>query len=265
MQISWNFFALLAKIPKIVVILLVLYVFIQICRSFFLRCFSVNGNSFFKNLYDFFDPYHQSVLFYRYRWFSFIIIIIATYLLCKTYIPAKMLSYEKGMYAAQSLLNNHLTYFINYLVHENLGHNMFCSFTPRWFCYFSGDFIQILFPCIIYFFALQLRGGLFFTPAILYWLSSAFYSAGIYSSDAAASKLALTSSDMVSDAAAGTVKGDWYYILAPFEALDYATTIGMILEIMACFVFVMAIYSFVEYIRRLSRTDITYEVNKSGE
>ena len=101
---------------------------------------------------------------------------------------------------------------------------------------------------------------MFFSPALLFWLSTTFYEAGIYASDAAASKLALTMSDMVTDAAAGTVKGDWYYTLTPFNALDYGPLIGMILEIIACIIFALAIYSAVEYFRRLTqiKTPDTY-------
>ena len=64
---------------------------------------------------------------------------------------------------------------------------------------------------------------------------------------------------MVTDAAAGTVKGDWHYILKPFNALDYAPIIGQILEVIACFIFAMAICSLVEYIRRLTNDGIQYD------
>ena len=110
---------------------------------------------------------------------------------------------------------------------------------------------------------MQLRGGLFFSPVLLYWISTTFYEAGIYASDAAASKLALTSSDMVSDfTAGGTVKGDWYYILDPFNALNHAETIGMVLEVIACIIFAFAIYSAAEYIRRLTQTGVQYDSYK---
>ena len=257
MQVTWNFFAFLAKLPKIIAFLVILYILIKVFRAFIRDCFSYGEDSFLKRIVNFLDPYHQSIFCYKYRWFSFLIIIGITYLLCKIYIPPTMLSYEKGMYAASSILNNPITYFFNYIVHENLGHNMFCTFGQNWFCYFAGNFIETLVPIIIYLFSLQLRGGLFFSPALLFWISTTFYEAGIYASDAQASKLALTMSDMVSEAAAGTVKGDWYYTLSHFHILNHAETVGLILEIISCLVFALAIYSAVEYFKRLTQDGIT--------
>ena len=259
MQTTFNFFALLAKLPKFIAFLVILYLIIKVIMAFSRDCMGYSEDSFLKRVYNFFDPYHQSIFCYHYRWFSFFIIIGLTYLLCKIYIPPQMLSYEKGMYAAPSILNNTITYFFNYLVHENLGHNMFCTFGQNWFCYFSGNFIETLVPIIIYLFSLQLRGGLFFSPFLLFWISTTFYEAGIYASDAAASKLALTMSDMVTDAAAGTVKGDWYYTLTHFHILKYAEIVGFVLEVIACFIFVMALYSVVEYIKHLTSDGIQYD------
>ncbi len=259
MQTAFNFFGLLAKLPKIIVFIVILYILVKVIRAFVRDCFSYSEEPFWKNVYNFFDPYHQSIFSYQYRWFSFLIIIGLTYLLYKIYIPPEMASYEKGMYAASSILNNPITYFLNYIVHENLGHNMFCTFGQNWFCYFSGNFIETLVPCIIYLFSLQLRGGLFFSPALLFWISTTFYEAGIYASDAAASKLALTMSDMVSEAVAGTVKGDWYYTLTHFHILEKAETVGLTLEIIACIIFALAIYSAIEYFRRLARNDMSAE------
>ncbi|MCR5504180.1 MAG: hypothetical protein K6E94_01180 [Elusimicrobiaceae bacterium] len=128
---------------------------------------------------------------------------------------------------------------------------MFCVFGSNWFCYFSGSFIEVLFPSILYLFSLRLRGGLFLSPGLLYWIATALYSAGVYASDGAANRFSLVASDMVSDSAAGVMKGDWYYILQPFKALDYAEKVGMIFEICACIVLALAVYSIIEYVRRL--------------
>ena len=256
MQTTFNFFFFLSQIPKIIVFLAFVYVAIKVFLAFIGECINTEEGSFFKNVYNFFDPHHQSIFCYKPWWIYIPLIIGLTVLFCKIYIPPEMLSSEKGMYSAPSIIDNTITYFISYLIHENLGHNMFCTFGDNWFCAFSGDFMQILVPSIIYLFSLQLRGGLFFSPIILYWLSSAIYDAGIYASDALASQLALTSSDMITDhAAGGAVKGDWYYILGPFDALNYGETIGTILEVIACFVFALAIYSLFEYFRRLIMDD----------
>ena len=259
MQTSWNFFYFLSKLPYLFVLLAMAYVFIKVCKSFFEHCFSYSEDPFFRRLYNFFDPYHQSFFCYKYKWFTILLLIGAIYLLCKNYIPPEYIKTEKGMYVKDSIMYNTITYFIDYITHEMLGHNTFCPITPQWFCYFSGSFVQILLPVIVYLFSLQLRGGLLFSPAILYWLSSSFYHVGIYSSDALVSRLALTSSDMVTDHAAGIVKGDWYYILGPFNALDYAETIGMVFEVVACIMLAFAIYSFIEYSRRLIYNEIRYD------
>ncbi len=257
MQTSWNFFYLLGKLPYIFALIVIGYIFVKVLKAFWERCFSYGEGSVLKQAYNFFDPYHQGIFCYKYKWYSILLLIGAIYLLCKIYIPPEMIPGKCGIYPAQSILSNHITYFINYILHEMLGHNVFCQISSYWFCTLSGDLTQVLVPAAIYLFSLQLRGGLLFTPVIFYWLSCAVYSAGIYASDAAASQLCLTSSDMVTDHAAGTVKGDWYYILGPFDALDYAETIGMIFEIIACIIFVLAIYSAIEYIRRLMQDDLT--------
>ena len=256
MQTTWNFFVFLGKIPKIIAFLVILYIVIKIIKAFIRDCFGPSENSFFKNVYNFFDPYRQSIFSYKYRWFSFLIIIVLTYLLCKIYIPPELLETPKGLTVPINIFCNPISYFFNYIVHENLGHNMLGRLGPRWWAAFAGNFTETLVPCVIYLFSLQLRGGLFFSPILLYWISTTFYEAGIYVSDATTSKLALTMSDMVTDAAAGTVKGDWYHVLGHFNALNYAETIGMILEIIACFIFVLAIYSVIEYFTYLIRNNM---------
>ena len=256
MQASFNFFALLAKLPKIVVLIVILYILFKVLRAFVRDCFSYSEEPFLKNVYNFFDPYHQSIFCYKYGWFSILLIIGLIYLLCKIYIPPQLTETPKGLAYPSNIFCNPITYFFNYIIHENLGHNMFCSFGQNWFCYFAGNFTETLVPCIIYMFSLQLRGGLFFSPVLLFWISTTFYEAGIYASDAAAGKLFLTMSDMVTDASAGTVQGDWYYTLTHFHILEKAPTVGLILEITACLLFALAIYSAVEYFRRLTQAGI---------
>ena len=262
MQTTYNFFSFLGKLPYLFALLVMAYILVKVFKAFWEHCFSYSEDSFFRRFYNFFDPYHQSFFCYKHKWYSILLLIGVIYLLCKIYIPPEMLSYKNSIYPAHSIMNSHIIYFIDYLTHEMLGHNTFCPITPQWFCSFSGSFIQILFPVTVYLFSLQLRGGLLFSPVILYWLSNSFYSVGIYASDALASKLALTSSDMVTDHAAGVVKGDWYYILGPFNALDYATIIGTVFEVIACIIFALALHSLIEYTRRLVYNDISYDSYK---
>ena len=251
MQAMFNFYIFLSKLPKICVFMFIVYLFVKVLRAFIRDCITEREGPFLSSVYNFFDPYKQSIFCYKNKLIALILLVGVTFILYKIYVPPEYLSYEKGMYAAQSLMYNHLTYFVSYLIHENLGHNMFCTFGQGWLCYFSGDFMQVLVPCIVYVFSLQVRWGLLFSPVLFYWIASAVYDAGIYVSDAAVSKLALTSSDMVSDCAAGACKGDWYYILKPFNAINNGEMIGMVFEIVACFIFALALYSVVEYIRRM--------------
>lgn len=265
MQATFSFFALLGKIPYTLAFFAILYLFIRVLRAFVQNYLSSNEPNFFKYTYNFFDPYHQGIFCYKYKWYTVILLIGAIYLLCKIYVPPEMISGECGMYAKHNILYNTITYLPNYLLHEMLGHNTFCPISNNWFCALSGDLIQVLVPATIYLFSLQLRGGLLFTPILFYWLSAAIYDAGIYASDAAFSKLALTSADMVTTFKAGVVKGDWYNILQPFNAINMGTTIGTIFEVIACILFALAIYSFVEYISRLSRNEMNQNIVRRGE
>ena len=247
----FGLYIFLSKLPKILVFAGFVYLLVRVIRAFIRDCIVEREGSFFAAVCKFLDPYRQSIFYYKHKLIALLGLIIVTYGLYLLFVPPNYIVGEKGLYVAHNLMYNEVTYFINYLVHENLGHNMFCTFGQNWLCYFSGDFIQILIPCIVYLFSLQLRGGLFFSPIIFYWLASAIYDAGAYVSDVVVNKLALTSSDMVTDCKAGDCAGDWYYILSPFDGVSYGETIGLILEIIACFIFALALYSIIEYIRRL--------------
>ena len=80
-------------------------------------------------------------------------------------------------------------------------------------------------------------------PVLLYWVATTLYGAGIYAADARAMQLKLTSSDMMSNFAAGTVKGDWWYILQPFGLLEKDVLIGHILVYGSIFCLVLAVFS----------------------
>ena len=137
-------------------------------------------------------------------------------------------------------------------MHE-FSHRFWAIIGWDWWTWACGSFVEILFPCFIYLFSLQLKGTTLFTPFLFYWIATTLYDTGIYASDAVASKLALTSSDMVSNFNTGEVKGDWYYILKPLGLLDYAEEIGFMLEILACIMLAFAIYSIINYFICLSK------------
>ena len=110
-----------------------------------------------------------------------------------------------------------------------------------------GNGVETLLPLGLIFFCLRLSGGRWLLPGLWYWLASTLYGAGIYASDARASALPLTSSDMMTSYAPGTVKGDWHYILQPLGLLDYDIIIGRTLIFLGIICFVLAVYSLYYY------------------
>ncbi|MCR5504181.1 MAG: hypothetical protein K6E94_01185 [Elusimicrobiaceae bacterium] len=257
MEHTFNSAVYATRLPVIVAVIVLSYILIKAIKALLWKYLGEEKKETLTKLYDFIDPHHQSIFCYQYKWFSSVFIIALITVLCWYLVPPTYIYGEKGAYIASNVLYNPMTYLPNFLIHENVGHNFFCPFTPRWFCVFSGSFMEVTVPFLIYLFSLRLRGGILFSPILLYWLSSALYSVGIYASDALINQHALASSDMVSDFAAGKVKGDWYHILKPFGALEHAQVIGFVIELAACVVFALAIYSCVEYVRRLLQRNIS--------
>lgn len=236
-------------VPKIITGIVLLFIIFKILTSFYHRVLLSEEGLTLKNIFNFIDPYKQSVFFYKYNFILILLLIILVILLCHFYVPPQMTEGDK--YVKYNLLINNFTYLPNYLIHE-FSHRFWRVLGLKWWTIASGSFIEILFPCFIYLFSLQLRGGQFFAPILFYWISTTLYDTGIYASDAVACKLALTGSDMISSAKPGTVKGDWYYILKPLNLLDYAEKIGMILEVLACIFLAFAIYSIINYFIQLA-------------
>ena len=110
-----------------------------------------------------------------------------------------------------------------------------------------GNGVETLLPLGLLLGSLRLSGGRYLLPGLWYWLGSTLYGAGVYASDARAMKLPLTSSDMISNFAPGTVKGDWYYILEPLGLLNYDIIIGRTLIFLGFICLVLAVYSLYYY------------------
>ena len=237
-------------LPKIIAGIVLIYIIFKVLFSFYQNVVRTEEGITLKNIYNFIDPYKQSVFFYKYNFILILLLLGLIWLLYYLYVPAPMI--EGGKYPKDTILINSITYLPNYLIHE-FSHRFFYIFKLDWWTWACGSFVEILFPCIVYLFSLQLRGAQLFTPILFYWIAAALYDTGIYASDAVACKLALTSSDMVSNFKAGEMKGDWYYILKPLGLLDYAEQIGLALEILACVFFAFAIYSVINYFIKLSR------------
>lgn len=198
------------------------------------------------------DPHRQSFLFFRWtplRIAAVLLAIVAVYIL-------------RSSGLIHTLLQNIFVYLPNYLTHEfahrivgsALSKSMIgcagdfrsCYPVSAWLTTFAGNFVETLVPLVGIFLALRLQGGRWLLPPLFYWLSTTWYDAAVYVSDARACTLKLTSSDMLSNAGPGT-KGDWYYILEPLNGLEYDITIGYVFYACAAVCLVLAIYSFWYY------------------
>lgn len=185
-----------------------------------------------KKLLHSIDPYRQSFLYFKWS-FTNTLLVLAVF---------GWLAFHWDGLMVQALLDNMFVYLPNYLTHE-FSHRFWCSVSPQWWCYASGNGVETLVPLILCFYALRLRGGRYLLPILTYWLGTTLYGAGIYASDARASQLPLTSSDMLTNYAPGEVKGDWHYILEPLGLLEYDLIIGKILIWGGIFCLVIALYS----------------------
>ena len=210
-----------------------------------------------KNFLHFIDPYRQGPWFFYWGFWSAMFVVGLSWFLLAQW----------GDFLVQGLLDNIFVYFPNYLVHEMVGHNFIgqigwrvchnaCPAVGEWWMAVMGNGMETLIPLLLLLIALRLSGGRWLLPGLWYWLGSTLYGAGIYASDARACKLPLTSSDMMTNYAPGTVKGDWYYILEPIGLLNYDVIIGRTLIVLGIFCAVIAIYSLYYY---LTHTDQYWE------
>ena len=195
------------------------------------------------------DPYKQSPFFFRPGIIGILLIVLAAGALAWYYSSPQL---QPGGYMPRSFFTNPFTGLPNFLFHE-FGHRLACGFSGRWFCVFSGTFFELGAPLAAYFGLLRLNGGRYFLPLITLWLSTALYSVGAYAYYGSSKELALASSDMVSNAKAGTAYGDWYEILTPLGLLQYDKIIGNAIIILACLCLVITLYSVYYYIAKDSQ------------
>lgn len=199
------------------------------------------------------DPYRQSFLFFKWNFGRVLCVLAAVWCIFQW----------QGEGLIKALQDNIFIYFPNYLIHE-FAHNIVgkitflgaymlsgscagdareCYPVASWLTTVAGNGVETLVPTLGILFFLQLQGGRLLLPPLWYWCGTTWYDAARYVSDARASKLPLTSSDMMTNYAPGTVKGDWHYILQPIGMLDYDLIIGQIFYALAAFCLVMACYS----------------------
>ena len=206
-----------------------------------------------KRIVNFFDPYHQSFLYFNWNFFTILIV----FFLCA------WMTENWDSNWVRTCMNNIFVYFPNYLTHEMLGHNfvgrvlwyMLYSINNAWAMspigqgltvIIAGNAVESALPLGIYLGMLRLQGGRYFAPIFLYWLGTTLYGAGVYISDAKACSLPLTSSDMMTNYAPGEICGDWHHILEPLGLLNYDQILGTIVLFLGMFCAVMAVWSIYE-------------------
>ena len=191
-------------------------------------------------MFTWLDPFRQGPWYFRWGFWS-LVIFIGTCVFCCVHWDSRFFG---------NCMENIFVSFPNYLVHEMLGHNTFGKLgymlpdkIGEWWIFASGNGIETLLPLSLIFACLRIDGGKWLLAPLWYWLGSTLYGAGIYAADARACKLPLTSADMITNYAPGTVKGDWYYILGPLGLLEYDIIIGRILICLGMICLVLAVYS----------------------
>ncbi len=191
------------------------------------------------------DVHKQSFLFFKWNFFALLGVLAAS-----LYITMHWRSEW-----VNTLLNNIFVYFPNYLTHEMLGHNLVGNVFFRlcyalhfpalgeWIATLAGNGVETLIPFGLLLLLLQIQGGRWGIPPVLYWLASTFYGAGEYVADARACSMPLTSSDMMTNYKPGEICGDWHHILKPLNLLDYDQWLAYSFMFLAALFFILAIYS----------------------
>lgn len=213
-----------------------------------------DNDGFFSRLALTADPHRQSFLFFRWSFWNLLTVAVLS----------AAVFYFRSDPVVDVFLRNWFVYLPNYLIHE-FSHRIVgavtfmgaqsifggcadmdgrvCYPVASWLMTIAGNGVECLVPMALILLSLRLKGGRWLLPPLLYWSATTWYDAAIYVSDARASKLPLTSSDMLSNFAPGAVKGDWYYILNPLGLLEWDTAVGIVFFVIAAVLLVLAFYS----------------------
>ena len=213
-----------------------------------------------RDFFNWLDPHHQGPWFFKWGFWSVLVVVGACCWLFAhaEYQIAPVLLNQAEPTLVYKLMNNIFAYGVNYITHEMIGHNFVghmgywlcynsCRLVGRWWSAAMGNGMETLIPLGLLLASLRISGGRWLLPILWYWLGTTFYSAGTYAVDARACQLPLTSSDMVSNFAPGTMKGDWYHILEPIGLLNYDVLIGRTFIFIGIVCVVIAIYSLYYY------------------
>lgn len=234
------FFELLAKLPDIFAACVLAFILFNIAYSLWnAREYSKDGFSR-RMLAAWIDPYKQTSFYFHYTKASAIVFIFALIFAEYHYLTMPKITAEG--YTTASIFLNWFTYLPNYLIHE-FSHRFAWSITRNEFLtVLAGNCGETFIPLICFYYLLKLKGGRILLPFVRFWLATTLFDAGTYMADARACKMALTSSDMVSNHGPGT-KGDWYHIFNSLGLLEYDQVFSIIFCGIAVIMLVLAFYS----------------------
>ena len=233
-------FNFIAKLPDVFAACVLAFILFNIAYSLWnAREASPEGFSR-RMLAEWIDPYKQSAFYFRYTKVSAILLIFALIFAGYHYITMPKLTAEG--YTTASIFLNWFTYLPNYLIHE-FSHRFTWTITQNeFFTVLAGNAGETFVPLICFYYLLKLKGGRFLLPFVRFWLASTLFDAGTYMADARSCKMALTSSDMMSNHGPGT-KGDWYHIFNSLGLLEYDQVFATVFCALAVIMLVLAFYS----------------------
>ncbi len=236
-----QFFELIAKLPDIFAFCVLAFILFNIAYSLWnAREASQDGLSF-RMLADWIDPYKQTAFYFHYTKASVIVLFFALIFAEYHYLTMPKITAEG--YTTASIFLNWFTYLPNYLIHE-FSHRFTWTITGNTFItVLAGNAGETLVPLICYYYLLKLKGGRFLLPLVRFWLATTLFDAGTYMSDARSCKMALTSSDMMTNHAPGEAKGDWYHIFNSLGLLEYDQVFSTIFCAAAVIMLALALYS----------------------
>ena len=78
-------------VPKIIVGLVLVYIIFKVIHSFYYNVVLTEEGLTLKNIYNFIDPYKQSVFYYEYNFVLVFLLLCLIVFLCYIYVPPEMI------------------------------------------------------------------------------------------------------------------------------------------------------------------------------
>lgn len=259
-------FNFIARIPDIFAACCLIFIFLNIAYSLWnareASPYGITG----RMLAEWIDPYKQTAFHFHYTKASIIILVFTIVFAEYHYLTMPKITPEG--YTTPSIFLNLLTYLPNYLIHE-FSHRFAWTITQNEFLtVLAGNAGETFVPLICCYYLLKLKGGRFLLPVARFWLATTLFDAGTYMSDARACKMALTSSDMMTNHAPGAAKGDWYHIFNSLGLLEYDQVFSTVFCALAVVILIIAFYSlwhFFAYLGEWQKEDSSCAVKEKNE